>query len=86
MGDEDEFVVTGGEHGADDLVAVPEVDADEAALAGGVGVVGERALLDDAGPRRHDQEAVVDEVLDAHHGGDLLAVAETQERGDGFTL
>ena len=28
------------------------------AVAGSVGIVGERALLDDAAPGRHDQEAV----------------------------
>jgi hypothetical protein len=76
----------GGEHGADDAVALGEVDADEAALAGAVGVVGERALLDDAALGGHDEEAVLGEVLHAKHGGDLFALGEPEEGGDGLAL
>ena len=84
--DEDEFVVAGREHGADDGVVLGEVDADETAFAGTVGVVGERALLNHAALGRHDEEAVRGEVLHADHRGDLFALGETEEGRDGFAL
>lgn len=83
---EDEFVVAGGEHAADHGVTFGEVDTDEAGLARGVGVVGERGLLNGAGLGRHDEVAVGDEVGHGEHGGDLFAFVEGEEGFDGFAL
>ena len=84
--DEDELVGAGGEHAADDDVALVEVDADEAGLAGGVGVVGEGGLLDRAHLGRHDEVAVRRELGETDGGGDLLALVEREEGFNGFTL
>jgi hypothetical protein len=46
MGDEDELVGAVGEHAADDGVALAELHAADAALAGGALVFGQRGLLD----------------------------------------
>ena len=86
MGDEDELVVAGGEHGADDNVALGEVDADEAAIARAVGVVGDGALLDDAALRGHHKVAVFGKVLHADHCGDLFGLREAQETRHGLAL
>ena len=79
VGDEDEFVVARGDDTADEVVTLGEVDADEAGLAGGVGVVGEGGLFDDALLGRHDEVAVAGELLEAEHGGDLFAFVESEE-------
>ena len=62
-------------------VALGEVDADKAAIARAVGVVGEGSLLDDAALRGHHEVVVLDEVLHADHRGDLLRLGEAQKGG-----
>src|ERR1017187_4549014 len=86
VADEHDLVLPGREDASDQGVALLELDAAEAALAGGVRVVGEVRLLGDPGLRRHDDMERAREVLHAEHGRDLLPLGQPQEARDRLAL
>src|SRR4029079_9773497 len=76
-----DVVLAVGQRGADQEVAVVEIDRDD---AGGTGPrkIGQRRLLDRPLGRRHEHEAVADELLDRQDRGDLLVLEQRHQVDD----
>ncbi len=74
-----------GQAGADELVALAQVDRDEAAGAVGV-VVGQARLLDQARAGGEDEVVGLRVVADGEHLGDLLARLEGEQVGHVLAL
>ena len=80
---DDDLVVAFGQLHLDQLVALVDVDGNDAALTD-IAVAAQVGLLDDPLLGSHQEEAVLVVLTHADHGRNLLLVADVEQVDDGL--